>query len=433
MVAITKPISLEDYPEEYKELLSTLHLDEVGNYLKSDLIIVMVGLRSFNSLKRKRDKVVEVRKTVRSRMRLLVRMYLRFKVCYGSQDEVTLSDMLNNSGDMFRKETIFILNDAINDLCEKPNEETIQNSTSNQKSGLKVNILNSLKLCAQIIIGHFTVKNENERVSRINEFLNVLKLLENEFFGDAYYDLNYRRNRTLRKPINMPKDDDVQALMVECRNIMSSIDRLNIPSEEFVKIRSAVATYLIIFCARRGGEPVRLQLYQWDEAVKGEWTANKDIPEDFDKESMLITFQTGKGSDHLVPVIFPDDCIEAMKYLTNKSIRSEAGVRPDNPYIFASTRNSKLHINGWHCINDILKILNKTGTINATRNRHHVASLLAKLSLSEKDQELIFKHFGHSKSINEHVYQAPPGSMQLTCTGKHLKAIHGLKEAGNGK
>ena len=115
-----------------------MHLDEVGNYLKSDLIIVMVGLRSFNSLKRKRDKVVEVRKTVRSRMRLLVRMYLRFKVCYGSQDEVILSDMLNNSGDMFRKETIFILNDAINDLCEKPNEETIQNSTSNQKSGLKV-------------------------------------------------------------------------------------------------------------------------------------------------------------------------------------------------------------------------------------------------------------------------------------------------------
>ena len=57
-------------------------------------------------------------------------------------------------------------------------------------------------------------------------------------------------------------------------------------------------------------------------------------------------------------------------------------------------------------INNNLKMMDKAGTINATRNRHRVASFLAKLSLSEKDKQLIFQHFGQSKSINEHVYQA---------------------------
>ena len=51
---------------------------------------------------------------------------------------------------------------------------------------------------------------------------------------------------------------------------MLSIDAFKHPAESFVLIRSAVATALIIFCARRGGEPVRLQLYQWHEAVDGD-------------------------------------------------------------------------------------------------------------------------------------------------------------------
>ena len=55
------------------------------------------------------------------------------------------------------------------------------------------------------------------------------------------------------------------------------------------------------------------------------------------------------------------------------------------------------------------------GKINPTRNCHRVASLLAKLELTDKEKEMLFKHFGHSKEINETVYQACTGSMQLYC------------------
>ena len=82
------------------------------------------------------------------------------------------------------------------------------------------------------------------------------------------------------------------------------------------------------------------------------------------------------------------------------------------------------HANGSHCINEILKQLNQKGTINATKNRHRVAPLLAKFKLSEKENELIFKHFGHSQKINEDFYQTPPGLLQIANTGQKLLEIH---------
>lgn len=62
------------------------------------------------------------------------------------------------------------------------------------------------------------------------------------------------------------------------------------------------------------------------------------------------------------------------------------------------------------------------------KNRHRVASMLAKLQLSKKEQDLVFQHFGHSEHINK-VYQAPPGSMQLQTTEKRLLQINtGLRK-----
>ena len=117
--------------------------------------------------------------------------------------------------------------------------------------------------------------------------------------------------------------------------------------------------------------------------------------------------------------------VKGMQYLTNNEVRKSAGVqKKKNPYIFASTHNSKSHASGWHSINDILERLSLEGAINGTRNRHRAASILATLQLSDHEKHLIYKHFGHSKFINENVHQVAPGSLQLQITGKHLMEIN---------
>ena len=164
--------------------------------------------------------------------------------------------------------------------------------------------------------------------------MEVLKLFENDYCADdycadAYYDIKYRRNVHSNKPINLPQDSDVELLLRSCNELFQSISSFEHPSVIFVPLRAACVTFLIIFNAQRGGEPVRLQFYQWNEALNGHWVEKGDLPEDHD-ETVLITYQTGKGSDHLVPIIFPSNIIQPLKFLTDMNVRKEAGVNDKN-------------------------------------------------------------------------------------------------------
>ena len=49
--------------------------------------------------------------------------------------------------------------------------------------------------------------------------------------------------------------------------------------------------------------------------------------------------------------------------------------------------------------------------------------MYAMLHLPEEERELFYKHMGHSKTINETVYQAPPALMEVLKVGRNLVAI----------
>ena len=144
---------------------------------------------------------------------------------------------------------------------------------------------------------------------------------------------------------------------------------------------------------------------------------------DSDEEGVLVTYQTGKGNDHLVPVFFPSVTYNAMEYLVSEETRSNADVCKNNTYIFANTQGSDRYASGWHSLNEILTKVDKKGAFNATKNRHRIATILARMNLSEGDQQLMFAHFGHSKTVNQDVYQAAAGSLQIATTAKVLLKV----------
>ena len=199
MVSIESAKHAEKFSNAFKSLLNTLRLDKVGDCIKSDEIILMIGNRSFNCLKRKKDKKEETSKYVRARMHLTARVLIAFKNVYDNQTEVKIEHKLENAADIFRRETIIILGEAINEICEKPETVDTEVADSNesltgQKSGLKISILNLLKHNAKYLIGYFLMKNQDDNSKRVTDFLQVLRLVEDEIFGDALYDINYRRN-----------------------------------------------------------------------------------------------------------------------------------------------------------------------------------------------------------------------------------------------
>lgn len=56
MVSIDLVKGVETFSDDFKTLLNSLRLDEIGDCIKGDEIILMIGNRSYNSLKRKQDK-----------------------------------------------------------------------------------------------------------------------------------------------------------------------------------------------------------------------------------------------------------------------------------------------------------------------------------------------------------------------------------------
>ena len=162
MVNVASLDHLENISDGFKEVLNTLLLVEVGNYNKIDEIILMFGMRSFSALKRRQDKITEGRKAVRAFMR---------------QTHEYTSDLLTSirssrrykwliDTTMWQMEAITILGNTVNVISENPDD--VQDlSISGQKTGLRISILNLLKLMVKFLIGHFLVKGSDERAKRV--------------------------------------------------------------------------------------------------------------------------------------------------------------------------------------------------------------------------------------------------------------------------
>ena len=83
--------------------LNTFHLDEIGNYIKPDPIMLMIDLRLSNAKRKKKDKETGTKISVRSNMRLAVHLNLSFCSFCQKQSEVRLKERLGDSGDMKKK------------------------------------------------------------------------------------------------------------------------------------------------------------------------------------------------------------------------------------------------------------------------------------------------------------------------------------------
>ena len=97
----------------FTNLLNTLKLDEVSELIKADEILLMIGARYFNTLRRKKDKEIEATKYVRARLRLSARVYLSFKHQIQHQNISLDSTFKGNFSDVFRREMIVILGEFV--------------------------------------------------------------------------------------------------------------------------------------------------------------------------------------------------------------------------------------------------------------------------------------------------------------------------------
>ena len=406
MIPVDKLV-INETSDAFKKVMSKMVLDDVSGVAKTDPIILIVGQRTYNGHKDKTEKLPDVEKRVRSTMRVLSRLYLEFKTSIGETE---------NAGDMLKVQNLKHLRTAIEALGEDGDKI---------KNGLKVQIQNALKDSGKIMEAHYLVEGETEKAAAVTDFMKVFGVTQYELFNGALYQLKQKRNKTTRKPANLPEPEIVNELnnYLKSSTLKKNFE-FQLPCTVFNEVRDATCARLTIFNGRRGGEPARMFIYQWEEALNGVWLRpeTRDFYQSEVETGSRITFQEGKGNKQ-VPIFIPPDLVDAMSFLCSKDVRNQSDVAKSNTYVFPSRFSSDNHVSGWHSLMYCCKKAGLEKKVNGTMNRHRVSSLIGAMGLSEADQQLVFDHFGHSGDVNKNIYQVPQAERQLSTTGKYLEMI----------
>ena len=418
-VPVSSLIKDSDDPEYFQEeILSRFRDTEQGKLCQTDKFIKAVGKFNFDIQRKDPTKASLARKDAMSDMNTLSSLFLVFKDLAAKQMEtITVSpkDMLNHQYFDIRT----------------------RDETGKLKHGLKLNIQNLLKTSCKVMKGHYLIKDEMQMKTGIENFEAVFRLREPDIFGDALYTVKHRRQEVLRRPASLPDENIVQTIrdfivgkLKEHDDEFDMWDR-----KKFNEVRNLLVGRITLFNARRGGEPSRLTLKEWEQADKGVWLTGNNAPDTTNEKTMQllkslkIAYQGGKGLK-LVPCLIPQECHRLLRHIASAEVRSDSGVHPQNIFLFPSTKNSKDPVNGWYCIEEICKAANLPNALNATEIRHRASTLFSTKDASEPEREAFFEHMGHSETVNKNIYQTPKAVREVYQIGSFFYSIDD-KKSGN--
>ena len=196
-----------------------------------------------------------------SDMRRLAQLLLQFKKQEDENGKVLESA---TSLDMFDRTNFPYLLNSI--------EAVTTNEEGSIKAGLKIGLGYLLKRVAKFLNGECLIQKKNKEAKEIRRYQEVLDFYWAVIFRDAEYKVNVVRHKELRLPQRLPLEEDVAKLRDWLQTNISSMCSFEfISSSEFADLRDMIVCRLTLFNARRGGEPVRLLLTEWEDADNDVW------------------------------------------------------------------------------------------------------------------------------------------------------------------
>jgi len=321
---------------------------------------------------------------------------------------------------------------SVYELFECPSYTAAENSDDGIKAGLKHHVFYLLTKFGKFQKIVYLIEENESKAKDVENFLEVLSLNSKDMMGDALFKLHKNRQIRLRKPQEMPSEEDMMKVRRYTENRISAIvsDQFSIwDSVRFAELRDLVVSRLTLFNARRGGEPARLLVSEWKDGENGVWFDRNRIEKLSEEDArlfseMMLTYQSGKGDKHLVPVLIPRDVVKGMEILCDPEVRDQADVLERNIFMFPATHKSTVHVNGWHSVSRICSAAEvEAGKVTATKQRHRISTLYASLDVSETERPMFYQHLGHSAEMNANVYQAPLAEKEIRLVGSRLLAI----------
>jgi len=279
-----KPILLgkETKDSDFEQILTRFRDGEIDDTCRTNKTIKMIGYRLFCLRRHETGKQDEVRKVVMAEIRELAKLFQAFKDLVG--EEVTVEDM-------FARANLAELVQAINSVATNNGTEK-----HGQKLFIDAVILRSVKTRN----GHYSESMQDEKRKELKFFKAAYKHKSSEIFPKARQTSIQNSLEKARKPENIPSEKNLKELKqfmdTETKNVVRTYQ-----ITRYSYLRSLFVARLTLYNARRGEEAARMQIREWEDAVKGTWVPEDQITQD-PAEQFLIRDETIRSSHDTIRI-----------------------------------------------------------------------------------------------------------------------------------
>ena len=381
----------QDEGKRFDNILDKFPDDSIGRLCRDNEWIIEVGRHYFKTNKHAEGKLAAVKKATMQKMRTLGCIYAEFQAIKAAcglpeVDFETLFDSRN----------FFHLVEAM--------EKTMRDSKGNVTHENKLELVHLFKYAGKVIKDIYAAKHKDSKRQKINGFLELLSLYEDNDTKGYETIGKDRRKHIVRCPPRASRETDIQKLKRYILGRFSSVfggSQLIWTPKLFVEIRNMAIARLGAFNLWIGIELSDFSIQDWEDAKKHEWIDKdllnllKDSEEHLLKQSKLMKFADKERSKRAVPLVVPYDTVVALDALADGEIRSSCGICESNDWLFPSTRGSRKNASSWSCVYQTIESAGVDSVLTATINCHKINKQVHQFASGEGEMLSLARQLFH--------------------------------------
>jgi len=221
--------------------------------------------------------------------------------------------------------------------------------------------------------------------------------------------------RQLNRVRHLPKPEDIAKL---CNHVKLKLEEADYSKElvtwdRFRSIVQLAQARLMLYNKRRSGELEGILLNSYLKRRPIEDIDSSLMGELSETEQYLLKNQdlveTKGKQDRPVPVLIPKDTWNALKFLSDPSVRKAAGIKETNKYLFPNLEYAVL--SSYTSLKTMCSdcSLEAPDRITSVAMRKYMATLAQVINLSSNELDWVCRHLGHNKTVHlEHYRQTSP-------------------------
>ena len=242
------------------EVLHRFRNNSIGELCRTDYLIKLLGKNVYLKACSRGPKKSDGRKYTMRNMRALASLYLHLQ---NTATQAKCKEMPTSSASIFEIKYFEQLETAVYNMCRKADGST--------KLDLKVQVCYLLRTVSDILQAFYLQNRQKDKVGEVQEFKILLYYNWREIFSGAEYAAINKRQEILRKQKQLPQEADMMRVRDYALRELARLTAtgMHIGSTKYIKLQSLTCCRLILFNARRGGEPACLTLAEWKDGKTG--------------------------------------------------------------------------------------------------------------------------------------------------------------------